>query len=287
MFKNIAIISKNDDNSVKDSLDTVISYLDNKKIKYFLDNNSSILLNNKSSTNIDEMKSKCDIAFIIGGDGTLLRSAQYLSTANIPICGINRGRLGFLVDISPDHIEENLESILSDNYSVDERISLIGTVIRNGQEISKNISFNDVVIHSKDAVRMIEMDTMLDGKKLYTVNADGLVVSTPTGSTAYSLSCGGPILQPSMEALVMVPICPHLLSNRPIVIGMNSVIEIRLSDKSHTNASVTFDGQINVPIEANDLIKITKGEVTLKLIQPPGINFLSILREKLGWGFKP
>ncbi|MDC3386673.1 NAD(+) kinase [Gammaproteobacteria bacterium] len=287
MFKNIAIISKNDDNSVKDSLDTVISYLDSKKIKYFLDNNSSILLNNKSSTNIDEMKSKCDIAFIIGGDGTLLRSAQYLSTANIPICGINRGRLGFLVDISPDHIEENLESILSDNYSVDERISLIGTVIRNGQEISKNISFNDVVIHSKDAVRMIEMDTVLDGKKLYTVNADGLVVSTPTGSTAYSLSCGGPILQPSMEALVMVPICPHLLSNRPIVIGMNSVIEIRLSDKSHTNASVTFDGQINVPIEANDLIKITKGEVTLKLIQPPGINFLSILREKLGWGFKP
>ena len=287
MFKNIAIISKNDDNSVKDSLDTVISYLDSKKIKYFLDNNSSILLNNKSSTNIDEMKSKCDIAFIIGGDGTLLRSAQYLSTANIPICGINRGRLGFLVDISPDRIEENLESILSDNYSVDERISLIGTVIRNGQEISKNISFNDVVIHSKDAVRMIEMDTVLDGKKLYTVNADGLVVSTPTGSTAYSLSCGGPILQPSMEALIMVPICPHLLSNRPIVIGMNSVIEIKLSDKSHTNASVTFDGQINVPIEANDLIKITKGEVTLKLIQPPGINFLSILREKLGWGFKP
>lgn len=287
MFKNIAIISKNDDNSVKDSLDTVINYLDSKKIKYFLDNNSSILLANKSSTNIDEMKRKCDIAFIIGGDGTLLRSAQYLSTANIPICGINRGRLGFLVDISPDHIEENLESILSDNYSVDERISLVGTVIRNGQEISKNISFNDVVIHSKDAVRMIEMDTILDGKKLYTVNADGLVVSTPTGSTAYSLSCGGPILQPSMEALVMVPICPHLLSSRPIVIGMNSVIEIKLSDKSHTNASVTFDGQINVPIEANDLIKITKSEVTIKLIQPPGINFLSILREKLGWGFKP
>jgi NAD+ kinase len=288
MFKNIAIISKNDDNSVKDSLDTVINYLDSKKINYFLDNNSSILLNNKySSIDVEEMKSKCDIAFIIGGDGTLLRSAQYLSKANIPICGINRGRLGFLVDISPDHIEENLESILSDNYSVDERISLVGTVIRNGKEISKNISFNDVVIHSKDAVRMIEMDTVLDGKKLYTVNADGLVVSTPTGSTAYSLSCGGPILQPSMEALVMVPICPHLLSNRPIVIGMNSIIEIKLSDKSQTNASVTFDGQINVPIEANDTIKITKGQVTLKLIQPPGINFLSILREKLGWGFKP
>ena len=287
MFKNIAIISKIDDYSVKDSLDTVINYLDKKNISYFLDNNSSILLKDKTSSDINEMKNKCDIAFIIGGDGTLLRSAQELAIANIPICGINRGRLGFLVDISPNHIEENLESILSNNYTVDERISLIGTVLRNGKEISKNISFNDVVVHSKDAVRMIEMDTTLNGEKLYTVNADGLVVSTRTGSTAYSLSSGGPILEPTMEALVMVPICPHLLSNRPIVINMNSTVEIKLSDKSHTNASVTFDGQINVPIEANDTIRISKGEVTLKLIQPPGINFLSILREKLGWGYKP
>ena len=184
-------------------------------------------------------------------------------------------------------IEENLNSIFSDEYSVDERISLIGSVIRDGSEISKNISFNDVVIHSKDAVRMIEMDTTLNGKNLYTVNADGLVISTPTGSTAYSLSSGGPILEPNMDALVIVPICPHLLSNRPIVIDMNSIIEIKLSEKSNMNASVTFDGQINVPIQANDIIKISKGEISLKLIQPPGIDFLSILREKLGWGYKP
>lgn len=287
MFKNIAIISKIDDNSVKDSLGTVINYLDSKKVNYFLDENSCFLLNNKAATSLEDIKKKCDIAFIIGGDGTLLRSAQYLSKSNIPICGINRGRLGFLVDISPDHIEKNLESILSDNYSVDERISLVGTVIRDGKEISKNISFNDVVIHSKDAVRMIEMDTLLNGENLYTVNADGLVISTPTGSTAYSLSSGGPIIQPNMEALLIVPICPHLLSNRPIVIGMDSKIEVKISEKSHTNASVTFDGQINVPIQANDVIKITKGETILKLIQPPGINFLSILREKLGWGLKP
>ena len=286
-FKNIAIISKIDDDSVKDSLDAVINYLDSNDIKYFLDNNSSLLLKNKKPNDMEIIKSKCDIAFIIGGDGTLLRSAQDLSKSDIPLCGINRGRLGFLVDISPDHIEENLKSILSDNYSIDERISLVGTVLRNGKEISKNISFNDVVIHSKDAVRMIEMDTKLNDEKLYTVNADGLVISTPTGSTAYSLSSGGPILEPTMEALVMVPICPHLLSNRPIVVDMNSTIEIKLSEKSQTNASVTFDGQINVPIEPNDIIKISKGEVTLKLIQPPGMSFLSILREKLGWGYKP
>ena len=287
MFKKIAIISKIDDDSVKDSLDTVIKYLDSKNIQYFLDKSSSVLLKGKVETSIEEIKNNCDIAFIIGGDGTLLRSAQELAKANIPICGINRGRLGFLVDISPNHIEENLNNILSDNYTVDERISLTGTVIRNGNEISNNISFNDVVIHSKDAVRMIEMDTTLNGKNLYTVNADGLVVSTPTGSTAYSLSSGGPILEPTMEALVMVPICPHLLSNRPIVINMNSVIEIKLSEKSNTNASVSFDGQTNVPIQANDIIRICKGKITLKLIQPPGINFFSILREKLGWGYKP
>ena len=287
IFKKIAIISKKDDDSVKDSLDTVIKYLDNKNIQYFLDKNSSFLLKNDSYSSTEDIKNNCDIAFIIGGDGTLLRSAQELAKADIPICGINRGRLGFLVDISPNHIEENLNNILSDNYSVDERISLIGTVIRNGKEISKNISFNDVVVHSKDAVRMIEMDTTLNGESLYRVNADGLVVSTPTGSTAYSLSSGGPILEPTMDALVIVPICPHLLSNRPFVIDMNSTIEIKLSEKSDTNASVTFDGQINVPIQANDIIKISKGEVMLRLIQPPGINFLSILREKLGWGYKP
>ena len=287
IFRKIAIISKKDDDSVKDSLDTVIKYLDNKNIQYFLDKNSSILLKNDSYSSTEDIKNNCDIAFIIGGDGTLLRSAQELAKADIPICGINRGRLGFLVDISPNHIEENLNNILSDNYSVDERISLIGTVIRNGKEISKNISFNDVVVHSKDAVRMIEMDTTLNGESLYRVNADGLVVSTPAGSTAYSLSSGGPILEPTMDALVIVPICPHLLSNRPFVIDMNSTIEIKLSEKSDTNASVTFDGQINVPIQANDIIKISKGEVMLRLIQPPGINFLSILREKLGWGYKP
>ena len=162
IFKKIAIISKKDDESVKDSLDTVIKYLDKKKIQYFFDENSSILLKKNNYSSIEDIKDNCDIAFIIGGDGTLLRSAQELSKANIPICGINRGRLGFLVDISPDHIEENLNSIFSDEYSVDERISLTGSVIRDGSEISKNISFNDVVIHSKDAVRMIEMDTTLN-----------------------------------------------------------------------------------------------------------------------------
>ena len=285
-FKNIAIISKINDNSVKDSLDAVIDFLDKKNISYYLDSNSCQLLKDRKETRIEDVKKKCDLAFIIGGDGTLLRSAQDLSKSNIPICGINRGRLGYLVDISPNHIEENLENIFSGNFSIDERISLEGKIIRGGKEIAKNISFNDIVINSKDA-RMIELDAMLNGEMLYTINADGLVISTPTGSTAYSLSSGGPILDPTMEALILVPICPHLLSNRPIVINMDSTIEIKISENIKTNANVTFDGQISVPIEPNDIVKICKSTTTLKLIQPPGINFLSILREKLGWGFKP
>ena len=236
VFKNIAIISKISDSSVKDSLDAVVNFLNKKSISYFLDQNSCLLLKNKKETSIEEIKKKCDMAFIIGGDGTLLRSAQDLSKADIPICGINRGRLGYLVDISPNHIEENLESIFSDDFTIDERISLEGTILREGKEVSRNISFNDVVINSKDA-RMIELDPFVNDEMLYTINADGLVVSTPTGSTAYSLSSGGPILEPTMEALLMVPICPHLLSNRPIVINMDSVIKIKLSDNIKTNAS--------------------------------------------------
>ena len=287
MFKNIAIVSKINDESVKDSLEAVISYIKSKDIKFFLDINSSILIKNIPPTSIEEIRNTCDIAFIIGGDGTLLKAAQDLSSADIPICGINKGNLGFLVDISPNYINKNLENILSGSFSLDERISLEGSIIRNEKEISKNISFNDVVIHSKDTARMIEMHTKLNGENLYTIHADGLIVSTPTGSTAYSLSSGGPILQPTMGALVMVPICPHLLSSRPIVVEMSSVIEIRLSNNTRTNASVTFDGQINVPIESNDILRIKKSDIILKLIQPSGISFLSILREKLGWSIKP
>ena len=193
------------------------------------------------------------MAFIIGGDGTLLRSAQDLSKADIPICGINRGRLGYLVDISPNHIEENLESIFSDDFTIDERISLEGIILRDGKEVSRNISFNDVVINSKDA-RMIELDAFVNDEMLYTINADGLVVSTPTGSTAYSLSLGGAILSPSSNNMIMKPIAAHTSLMGGLVIEKDVVISLKAS--SNEDLSISVDGFIDNLIEDFDQIDV-------------------------------
>ncbi len=284
-FKNIAVISKKDDKNVADTLKSVVSFLEDRKFSYFLDKNSAKLISTNKNNIEDVLPDNCDIVLIIGGDGTLLSAAQTCADQNIPICGINKGRMGFLADIPPDKVNEDLKHILVDgDFSIDSRFSLSGEIIREGKSISKNLAFNDIVIHSRDAIRMIEMDIKVDNENVYTLNADGMIVSTPTGSTAYALSGGGPIIQPNLEALVLVPISPHILSNRPIVINSGSTVEIKLSEKSHTNGTVSFDGQINIPLNTEDVVRIEKSKVVLRLIQPPNHSYFSILRKKLGWG---
>ena len=284
-FKNIAVISKKDDKNVADTLKSVVSFLEDRKFNYFLDKNSAKLISTNKNNVEDILPDNCDIVLIIGGDGTLLSAAQTCADQNIPICGINKGRMGFLADIPPDKVNEDLKHILVDgDFSIDSRFSLSGEIIREGKSISKNLAFNDIVIHSRDAIRMIEMDIKVDNENVYTLNADGMIVSTPTGSTAYALSGGGPIIQPNLEALVLVPISPHILSNRPIVINSGSTVEIKLSEKSHTSGTVSFDGQINIPLNTEDVVRIEKSKVVLRLIQPPNHSYFSILRKKLGWG---
>ncbi len=284
-FKNITVISKKDDKNVAETLKSVVSFLEDRQFNYFLDKNSAKLISSKKNTIEDTLPDNCDIALIIGGDGTLLSAAQTCADKNVPICGINKGKLGFLADIPPDKVNEDLKHILVDgNFSIDSRFSLSGEIIRQGKSISKNLAFNDIVIHSRDAIRMIEMDIKVDNENVYTVDADGMIVSTPTGSTAYALSGGGPIIQPNLEAFVLVPISPHILSNRPIVINSESTVEIKLSKKSHTNGTASFDGQINIPLNTEDVVRIKKSKVVLRLIQPPNHSYFSILRKKLGWG---
>ena len=286
-FKKIGVIAKKDDDSVLDSLKIVIKFLENKQIDYFLDENSASLLKKNEFFSINDICNKVDFGIVIGGDGTLLNAAQYFANSNIPICGINRGRLGFLADISPKDIEKQLSLIFSKNYIKDTRFSLSAALFEGDKLISENIAFNDVVIHSTNAIRMITIDISINSNEVYRINADGIVLSTPTGSTAYALSGGGPILQPTLEAILLVPICPHILSNRPIVIDVNSEVEIKLCKSSHTDAYISYDGQINTPFKIDNLVSINKSEIKLNLIQPPDHNYLSILREKLGWGTKP
>ena len=234
-----------------------------------------------------EMAENIDLAVVVGGDGTLLKVGRLLAPKNIPIIGINLGRLGFLVDISSSNLDHQLEQMLLGKYAVEPRTLLQADVYRGKKLLGSEGALNDVVVHVRNDVRMIEFDTKIDGDFVNTQRADGMVVSTPTGSTAYSLSAGGPILHPSLNAVTMVPICPHTLSHRPIVVSAESEIEILLCESRDVNARVSFDGQANLNLRAGDRIIIRQHPNKLLLIHPESYDYYQILRSKLGWSTTP
>ena len=198
--------------------------------------------------------------------------------------GINLGRLGFLADVSADDMHVHLDEIFAGHFQEERRSLLYSSVIRNGRIVSESDALNDVVIHKWDIARMIEVDTSIDGRFLNSLRADGLIVSTPTGSTAYSLSCGGPIISPRLDAIVVVPICPHTLTDRPIVIPADQSIEVILLERDETKASITVDGHAVGEIRPDDRLTISASDKRVTLVHPPGFDFFSILRSKLFWG---
>ena len=221
----------------------------------------------------------------MGGDGTLLNAARNLVDSNVPLLGVNLGRLGFLVDVSPDEITKRMHEILNGKFEEEHRILLNTTIHRHeGGANSIGDALNDVVIHKWEVARMIETETYINGKFVNNMRSDGLIVSTPTGSTAYALSAGGPILEPDMQAMIIVPICPHTMSYRPIVIDGDSKIEIYVRKNPHSHAQVTCDGQINLGVVSGDKISIRKKDKFVRLIHPCKHDHYHILREKLHWG---
>jgi NAD+ kinase len=228
----------------------------------------------------------CSLAIVVGGDGTLLNAARSLAESGIAVLGVNLGRLGFLVDVSPEDMTLQLDKILAGDFIEEERTLLHATVTRNDDLLSETSALNDVVVHKKDVARMIELDTWIDDVFLNTNRSDGLIISTPTGSTAYALSGGGPILHPKLDAITLVPICPHTLSNRPIVVHDESIIKI-IVHKGALEATVSCDGQISHSLEAGDHITIRKHRHSLRLLHPPGHDYFAVLREKLGWSEQP
>jgi NAD+ kinase len=228
---------------------------------------------------VDALGQTCDLIIVVGGDGTLLHAARELAPADVPLLGINLGRLGFLVDISPDHLESHLDRILAGDFHTDARAMLeVSTDGVDGHAV------NDIVVHKWNSVRMIELETWIDGQFVNVQRSDGVIVSTPTGSTAYALSGGGPLVHPALDALLLVPICPHTLSNRPLVVGGDSEIELRIRDYQHEQVRLTCDGQIDLPLAEGRGIHIRRSVHRLKLLHPPGHDHYSILRAKLGWG---
>jgi NAD+ kinase len=285
-FSTIGLIGKYADPSVRETLLQVSQVLQKRGVEVLLDEHTAEVLENHGlgTATRHEIGSRCDLAITVGGDGTLLNAARSLVNYDVPLLGINLGRLGFLVDIPPHGIEKHLNEILQGHYLEESRILLSAQVCHEGELLSESDAFNDVVIHKWEVARMIETETYIDGNLLNSMRSDGLIVSTPTGSTAYALSGGGPILQPSLDAMVLVPICPHTMSYRPIVIDGGSKIEITVTDRPHAHAQVTCDGQINLGVVSGDKVIIRRHDKRVCLIHPVDHDYSEILRAKLHWG---
>ncbi len=288
-FQRIGLIGKHGDPAVKETIRQLCEYLDELGKDVLLEDAICRLLGNQSLPSASETELPCqsDLIIVVGGDGTMLHTARSLALHDTPLLGINLGRLGFLTDISPAEIRPRLDQILAGYYEEEERFLLR---LNMGDESKTNggvRAFNDIVLHKWNIARMIEFETYINGQLVNGQRSDGLIVSTPTGSTAYALSGGGPLMYPSLNALLLVPICPHTLSNRPIVVDGESEIEIHLAREHAEGVQLTCDGQVTLPVMEGEIIRIRKDENRVRLIHPQGHDYYSTLRAKLGWGKYP
>ncbi|ANF58287.1 NAD(+) kinase [Halotalea alkalilenta] len=225
----------------------------------------------------------CDLAIVVGGDGSMLGAARSLCTSGTPVVGVNQGRVGFLTDISPDDMELKLAELLSGHFELEERFLLDSTVEREGVSVARAHALNDVVVHPGQVARMIEFDLYIDDLFVYRQRSDGIIIATPTGSTAYALSAGGPILHPKLDAVVLVPMFPHTLSSRPLVVPADSEIRLHVCGKLDQQPLLSCDGQTQLLTHAGDVLRIRRKPERLKLLHPLGHSYYESCRSKLGW----
>ena len=242
----------------------------------------------RPTTTRDDLPKACDTIVVMGGDGTLIGMAGRIAHAglDVPIVGVNFGSLGFLTEITLQELYPILEAVLAGSASIDERMMLQAQAVRSGKVITDRLVLNDVVITRAAMSRIIELSVAVDGQRVMQVRADGLIVATPTGSTAYNLAAGGPIAHPSVDAILLTPIAPHMLTNRPLVIPGTSNIDVspNLDDGSRDEAFVTYDGQSGHPLEADDVVRIRKAARPLRLVRAPTRTYFEVLKQKLKWG---
>ncbi|MEH6444114.1 MAG: NAD(+) kinase [Oceanospirillaceae bacterium] len=284
-FRNIGLIGRLGSKKVVDSIKKMISYLSTQDYTIFLDQRIGELMPGHGLATCKQkaMGDLCDLVIVVGGDGSLLGAARALARCDVPVLGVNRGQLGFLTDISPNEFEAKFSEILAGKYTEEERFLLKIIVKREDTIIGEAEALNDMVLHPGKATKMIEFDLFVEGNYVYTQRSDGLIVATPTGSTAYSLSGGGPIMHPKLDAIVLVPMFPHTLSSRPIVVDGNSELRLIISEENETYPIVSCDGQVSINLAPGDVIHINKHIHKLKLIHPESYNFYRTCREKLGW----
>lgn len=289
MFKRIGIVSNQTREGVDETLEQTVKFLLEQDVDVVVGESAAELISHPKVRLVPEtdVSKDRDLVIAIGGDGTMLRCGKAAFLNDVPILGINLGRLGFLTDISPRQLISGLTAILNGEFKDDERTVLHCEIVRSGKVIASAPGLNDVVIQKWNTARLITLDTTVNGRFVHSQRSDGMIVSTPTGSTAYALSGGGPIVLPELSAIVLVPICPHSLTNRPIIIGDDARIEVTVNTESSDQAQLTCDGEPLADVEPNDVVKISKHAKKLRLMHPPGHDHFATLRAKLHWGRAP
>ena len=282
-FRNIALIGRQTDSRVAEPMRALATFLTGSGINVCAADTLALDLP-VSRVAEETLCDNADLAIAIGGDGTMLHASRLAREKGTPILGINRGRLGFLADITPDEMISSIEHVLNGNYIRDSRLLLRARLISEAGEERAEYGLNDVVVQRRGTGGMVDLSTRVAGQYVNTHSGDGIIVATPTGSTAYALSCGGPIIEPQLDAVGLVPICPHTLTDRPIVIPATQEIEIVLLRRDETRAEVTVDGGHLGTLRPGDTLRVIAAKQRITLLHPPGHDFYGILRSKLFWG---
>lgn len=287
-IKTVGLFGKYRDDSVADHLLRLAEYLKARQLQILIDENTASLMksSNAPSRPFPAIGNDIDLAIVIGGDGTLLHIARQLAEYGVPLIGVNLGRLGFLTDIRANEMIDEIGRILDGDHEIENRLLLSAEIKRAGKRIHVATALNDIIITKGEIARLIEYETYLDGAFVNSARGDGIIIASPTGSTAYAMSAGGPIVHPTLNAILLVPICPHTLSNRPIVVSSDSIIEVLMTNPADHRAHVTFDGQFNFPLDENDRIYVQCAQNPVQLLHPSGRNHYDVLRAKLHWGEK-
>jgi NAD+ kinase len=283
-FQTIALFGRHREARIAESMRILAAHLAQRGCAVLVDQAASKLAPQATPLPTGEIGTRANLIITIGGDGTMLQAAQLATQANAPILGVNRGRLGFLADIGPDEMCERVDDVLAGKFVRETRSMLHATLKRGDQPDKSALALNDVVLQKYETGRILDFETWIDGQYVNTHGGDGLVIATPTGSTAYALSCGGPILNPQIDALVVAPVCPHTLSDRPIVVHGSAQIELRLVKRHKAKAQVTCDGILLGDLMQTDRLLIGPAQQKITLLHPPGYDYYRILRSKLHWG---
>ncbi|HET9843912.1 MAG TPA: NAD(+) kinase [Gammaproteobacteria bacterium] len=284
-FSRIGLMGKPNNPEVKSTFHKLIRSLRDFKLNLQIEEACAPLASHLKvqTASAEDLAKESDLIIVVGGDGSLLNAARMVVNNNVPVIGVNRGRKGFLTDITPQALTEELIPILNGEYFEEERFLLQANIYRDNHKVMEYIALNDVVLYSGHVARMIEFEVNIDKSFVYRQRSDGLIISTPTGSTAYALSGGGPIIHPTLNAMVLVPMHPHTLSSRPIVVDANSKLFIHLTKENELNPRLSWDGQVHADLNPNDAIVLEQYDKKLRLLHPKSYDFYETLRGKLGW----